>query len=635
MQERGSRSREPAARSEKTGPVPAEYLTMAAGGCVLDVHDRMALPGGSGGVPQFWLGVVIETIDGQGATEAPQESEARLQALLSSLDDLVFELDENGTYLKIWTANDALLAVPRGELIGRTHREALGEEIGLSLANVIVQVLETGRSQFWEYCLEVPAGIRWFQGRVASIAGSEGPLRRLCLLVRDITEQKAAEQARDRAEEQLRHQALYDGLTGLPNRTLFHDRVEHALAAARRENEEVAVLMLDLDRFKEINDTLGHAAGDEVLREVARRLSKVTRGGDSIARLGGDEFGVLLPNTPETDAAMVVSRVSSCLEESIVVHDLPLNIDVSVGLAAFPKDGGDADLLMQHADVAMYVAKTANGGFARYESSADPHKPDRLSLIGELRGALERGELVLHYQPQLTLSTGNIMAVEALLRWQHPQRGLIPPDEFIPLVQETGLIKPLTHYVLDLALRQCRSWMDHGRPMRVAVNLAMRNLIDADLPSDVADLLRLNGVPVDLLELEITESAVIADPLRTKAVLARLAKMRVRLSVDDFGTGYSSLTYLTRLPIDEIKIDRSFVTDMSSSPDNEVVVRSTIDLARNLGKQVVAEGVETADVLQRLEELGCHLAQGYYVSRPLPIEELDVWLAKSASLSTV
>ena len=577
---------------------------------------------------------MIEATEHQGATEALRESEARLQALLSSLDDLVFEIDEDGTYLEIWTANDDLLAVPRAELLGKTHREALGEEIGRSLAKVIRQVLETDRPHFWDYSLAVPAGIRWFQGRVAPIAGSESCSRKPCLLVRDITEQKAAEHARDQAEEQLRHQALYDGLTGLPNRMLFHDRVKHALVAAQRESEELAVLMLDLDRFKEINDTLGHAAGDDVLREVASRLSKVTRKGDSIARLGGDEFSILLPNASETDAAMVVSRVSSCLEEPIVVQDLPLRVDASIGFAAFPRDGGDADLLIQHADVAMYAAKAANGGFAMYERFADPHTPDRLALIGELRGALEREEIVLYYQPQMTLSTGGIMAVEALIRWQHPQRGLIPPDEFIPFVQETGLIKPLTHYVLDRALRQCRAWMDQGRPMKVAVNLAMRNLLDADLPVDVADLLKLNGVSTDLLVLEITESAVISDPLRTEAVLARLAKMGVRLSVDDFGTGYSSLTYLTRLPIDEIKIDRSFVTNMNSSADKEVVVRSTIDLARNLGKQVVAEGVETAGVLQRLEELGCHLVQGYYVSRPLPAEELDAWLAESASLST-
>ena len=576
---------------------------------------------------------MTETTERRGVTEALRESEARLQALLSSLDDLVFEIDEDGTYLEIWTANDDLLAVPRAELLGKTHREALGEEIGLSLAKVISQVLETDRPHFWNYSLAVPAGIRWFQGRVAPIAGSGGSSRKLCLMVRDITEQKVAEQARDQAEEQLRHQALYDGLTGLPNRTLFHDRVKHALVAARRESEELAVLMLDLDRFKEINDTLGHAAGDDVLREVAWRLSKVTREGDSIARLGGDEFSILLPNASETDAAMVVSRVSSCLEEPIVVQDLPLRVDASIGLAAFPRDGGDADLLIQHADVAMYAAKAANGGFAMYERFADPHTPDRLALIGELRGALEREELVLYYQPQMTLSTGGVMAVEALIRWQHPQRGLIPPDEFIPFVQETGLIKPLTHYVLDRALRQCRTWMDQGRPMKVAVNLAMRNLLDADLPVDVADLLKLNGVSTNLLVLEITESAVICDPLRTEAVLARLARMGVRLSVDDFGTGYSSLTYLTRLPIHEIKIDRSFVTNMNSSADKEVVVRSTIDLARNLGKQVVAEGVETAEVLQRLEELGCHLVQGYYVSRPLPAEELDAWLAESASLS--
>jgi len=578
---------------------------------------------------------VTETTERRGVTEALRESEARLQALLSSLDDLVFEIDEDGTYLEIWTANDDLLAVPRAELLGKTHREALGEEIGLSLAKVISQVLETDRPHFWNYSLAVPAGIRWFQGRVAPIAGSGGSSRKLCLMVRDITEQKVAEQARDQAEEQLRHQALYDGLTGLPNRTLFHDRVKHALVAARRESEELAVLMLDLDRFKEINDTLGHAAGDDVLREVAWRLSKVTREGDSIARLGGDEFSILLPNASETDAAMVVSRVSSCLEEPIVVQDLPLRVDASIGLAAFPRDGGDADLLIQHADVAMYAAKAANGGFAMYERFADPHTPDRLALIGELRGALEREELVLYYQPQMTLSTGGVMAVEALIRWQHPQRGLIPPDEFIPFVQETGLIKPLTHYVLDRALRQCRTWMDQGRPMKVAVNLAMRNLLDADLPVDVADLLKLNGVSTNLLVLQITESAVICDPLRTEAVLARLARMGVRLSVDDFGTGYSSLTYLTRLPIDEIKIDRSFVTNMNTSADKEVVVRSTIDLARNLGKQVVAEGVETAGVLQRLEELGCHLVQGYFVSKPLPAAELDAWLAESAGLSTI
>ncbi|MGA2802904.1 MAG: EAL domain-containing protein [Acidimicrobiales bacterium] len=573
-----------------------------------------------------------EALEHLEATEALRQSEARLKALLSSLDDLVFELDENGTYLEIWTANDTLLAVPRDALLGKTHREALGEEIGLSLARVISQVLETDRPQFWEYRLEVPAGVRWFQGRVAPIAGPEGASRKLCLLVRDITEQKAAERARDEAEEQLRHQALYDGLTGLPNRMLFHDRVKHALTEARRDNQKLALLMLDLDRFKEINDTLGHAAGDEVLREVAWRLSRVTRGSDSIARLGGDEFSILLRNASESDAAVVVSRVSSCLEEPIIVQDLPLRVDASIGLAAFPRDGGDADLLIQHADVAMYAAKAANGGFAVYESSADPHTPDRLALIGELRDALEREELVLYYQPQLTLSTGSVMAVEALIRWQHPQRGLVPPDEFIPLVQETGLIKPLTHYVLDRALRQCRSWTELGRPMKVAVNLAMRNLIDADLPSDVADLLELNGVSADHLVLEITESAVISDPLRTEAVLARLAKMGVRLSVDDFGTGYSSLTYLTRLPIDEIKIDRSFVTNMNSSPDKEVIVRSTIDLARNLGKQVVAEGVETAIVLQRLEELGCHQVQGYYVSKPLPAENLDTWLAESGKL---
>jgi diguanylate cyclase (GGDEF)-like protein len=505
-------------------------------------------------------------------------------------------------------------------------REVLGEELGLQMVRAVRRALDTDAPEIFEFSLEVPAGIRWFQVRMARIAGPGAP-RSACLLTRDITAQKVVEQARDDAEKQLRHQALYDGLTDLPNRTLFHERLDRALRSARRAQEQLAVLMLDVDRFKEINDTLGHAAGDAVLREVGRRLSTLTRDGDSVARLGGDEFGILLANASEEDAAAVAARLTACLEESIVVDDLPLNIDVSAGLATFPEDGQSADLLLRRADVAMYTAKTASSGFARYDSSLDPQTPDRLALVGEFRGALERGELVLYYQPQVGLGTGAVVAAEALIRWLHPQRGLISPDDFIPLVQETGLVKPLTHYVLDLALRQCRKWIESGRPLRVAVNLAMRNLIDVEFPHEVSELLERYGVPAELLTLEITEGSVIADPRRTEAVLGRLAAMGVRLSVDDFGTGYSSLTYLTRLPVDEIKIDRSFVTNMSSSPANEVIVRSTIDLARNLGKEVVAEGVETVEVLLRLEALGCDLVQGYYMTRPLPADEFDRWIS--------
>jgi diguanylate cyclase (GGDEF)-like protein len=545
---------------------------------------------------------------------------------LASLDDLVFELDEHGTYLRAWTTDESLLVAPRNELLGQTLGEALGEEIGPRLFHALRRALGTGRPEIVEYCLEVPAGTRWFQGRLAPILGPGGH-QTVCLLVRDITAQELAESARREAEGQLRRQALYDGLTGLPNRALFRERLDHELKVARRALRDLAVLMLDVDRFKEINDTLGHSAGDEVLKEFARRLSAVTRESDSVARLGGDEFAVLLSSVSEDDGARVVARLSKSLEAPILVDDLPLHIDVSVGMAAFRQDGEDVDLLLRRADIAMYLAKAANAGFALYDGSLDPHQPDRLALAGELRGALDRGELVLHYQPQLSLSEGGgVVAAEALLRWQHPRRGLIPPDDFIPTVQETSLIKPLTHYVLDRALRQCRAWMDQGRPLRVAVNLAMRNLIDEDLPRDVAELLRLHAVPPHLLELEITESSVVADPRRTEPVLARLAGIGTRLSVDDFGTGYSSLTYLMRLPVAGIKIDRTFVTEMATAPEKAVIARSIIDLAHNLGKEVVAEGVETADVLAILQGLGCHLAQGYLMSPPLPADKFTSWL---------
>ena len=387
--------------------------------------------------------------------------------------------------------------------------------------------------------------------------------------------------------------------------------------------------MVDADHFKEINDTLGHQAGDEVLRQLAARLVTAARATDSVGRLGGDEFGVLLPNASSSAAKTVAARLSRVLEDPIFVDTLPINVDVSVGAVTFPDDGDKLETLLRHADIAMYQAKRFGSGFFHYDPQSDRSHPEMLSLIGELRGALDRGELVLYFQPQLSLATDAVPAVEVLIRWLHPRHGLLLPADFIPLVQETSLVRPLTLFVLDEALRHCRQWMDEGHAMRVGVNLAMRNLIDDALPVDVSRLLKRHRVPASQLELEITEGSVIAEPRRAEAVLARLAALGVRLSIDDFATGYSSLTYLTRLPVAEVKIDKSFVTEMTGDPEKEKIVRSTIELASSLGKEVVAEGVETEDILERLKDYGCHLAQGFWVSRPLPAEEFERWLRGS------
>jgi diguanylate cyclase len=463
------------------------------------------------------------------------------------------------------------------------------------------------------------------QGRVIRDEGGR-PLW-LDGVIFDASRRKAAEDARDLAEAELRHQALYDGLTGLPNRMHFTEHLDQTLRGCHRAGDELAVLMLDLDRFKEINDTLGHAAGDVVLQGVASRLASITREGDLIARLGGDEFALLLPHSGEEGAVSVAERVVTCVVEPIAVEGVLLNVDISTGLAVYPRDGSDADSLVRRADVAMYAAKRRNAGFVSYHPSLDHHEPDQLALVGELRGGLERGELVLYYQPILDLSTGQVPKVEALVRWSHPQRGLVPPDQFIPLVREMAIVTSLTRYVLDRALDQCVRWRDEGREIGVAVNVAMRDLIDVAFPQEVAELLAVHSVPPRLLSLEITEQSVMADPHRTRTILSQLSAMGVHLSIDDFGTGFSSLTYLTHLPVDEVKIDRSFVTNMANAPGDEAIVRSTIELAKNLGKQVVGEGVETAEILEHLRWLGCNAAQGYYLSLPLPSEELDqrIW----------
>jgi diguanylate cyclase (GGDEF)-like protein len=427
------------------------------------------------------------------------------------------------------------------------------------------------------------------------------------------------------------HQALHDSLTGLANRALFRDRAQQAILAANREGIQVAILLMDLDRFKDINDTLGHHSGDLLLQEVAHRLTGTLREGDTVARLGGDEFAVVLPRVLEASAAVEAARrIRKAVEEPLVLQNLVVRVEPSIGIAVYPEHGDDVDLLIQHADVAMYVAKAANSGHELYDADVDEHNPYRLTLVGELRHAIDENQLVLHYQPKAELATGEIKGVEALVRWKHPTRGLLQAGDFISVAQRTGLIKPLTLWVLDSALSQCRRWHDEGFELSVAVNLSARNLLDLQLPQDIASLLDKWNVAPGWLELEITESTIMADPVRAIEVLTRLSDMGVGFSVDDFGTGYSSLAYLKRLPVSELKIDRSFVMNMSKDDNDAIIVRSTIDLGRNLGLRVVAEGVETEDVWHSLQGLGCDTAQGYYLSRPVSPEELTPWLRSTA-----
>ena len=429
------------------------------------------------------------------------------------------------------------------------------------------------------------------------------------------------------ASVRLRRQALHDALTDLPNRTLLQRRAERGL----RGGELGAILLIDLDRFKEVNDTLGHNHGDELLIEVAGRLRAALRRGDTLARLGGDEFAVLLPDLPHRAAAAeLAGRLRDALRRPFALRGVAVELEASVGVALYPEHGTDFGTLVQRADVAMYDAKRGHSGVETYAAERDPYSADRLGLLAELRRAIEEDELVLHYQPKIALGSGAVTGVEALVRWQHPTRGLLSPAEFVPLAERTGAIADLTRWVLDTALAQCRAWRDEGFDVPVAVNLAAANIVDIALPAAVGELLAKHGVPGSRLECEISEHTVMADPVRATEVLARLRALGVRLSLDDFGTGHSSLAYLKRLPLDEVKIDRSFVSGMAGDENDAVIVRSTIDLARNLGLAVVAEGVEDAETLRGLAELRCDTAQGFHVSRPLPAERVGDWLRDQA-----
>ncbi|MGH2710865.1 MAG: putative bifunctional diguanylate cyclase/phosphodiesterase [Actinomycetota bacterium] len=431
----------------------------------------------------------------------------------------------------------------------------------------------------------------------------------------------------ERREREKEHQASHDSLTGLPNRVLFLDRLDEAITSARENRRGVAVMILDLDHFKDINDTLGHHYGDLLLQEIGPKLQSLLREEDTIARLGGDEFGIILPELQSLDTAVdVVTRLLEQLEAPIPVEGFTLDVSASIGISLFPEHSEDVETLLRRADVAMYVAKEARNGYELYSPERDRYSPARLAMLGQVRPAIENGEFVLHYQPRAQMSDGAVRGVEALVRWKHPQRGLLAPEEFIPVVERTVALAPLTHFVLEEALKQSATWRRIGIDLSMSVNLSPRNLIDPNLPEQVLHLLDKWAVPPSSLIIEITESTLMADSARCTEVLAQLAAAGVELSIDDFGTGYSSLGYLKRVPVTELKIDRSFVINMGADPNDRLIVRAAVDLSHNLGLRVVAEGVESYETWRELESFECDIVQGYFLSRPLPDEGFRRWL---------
>ncbi len=557
-----------------------------------------------------------------------RRSEERFELAVAGTNDGIWDWDVLADKAYFSPRLKQMLSLDGVENLFANPKQVIVDKVAqndhLSLLSKLESYLQKGEGDnLFQAEFRMPAGNdnRWLMMRGKAIRGPMGQAVRISGSLTDITEHKAQEAV-------IEHQALHDTLTGLPNRALLRDRLQHAIRVATRQNTYLALLVMDLDRFKDINDTLGHRVGDLVLQQVGTRLQNTLRPSDTVARLGGDEFAVLLSVMDATYANHVAQKIILALKKVFELGRHSLYVGGSLGIAVFPEHGQDAETLIQHADVAMYLAKRSNSGCAFYDARQDRYSVTRLALEKDLHDAIDNNALELYYQPQVDMHNRRVVGVEALLRWKHPQRGMVPPDEMIPIAEQTGLIKPLTMWVLNTAMHQCEAWRRQGFQLKVAVNLSVWNLQDPTLVDALKAIFATWNIPASCLEIEITESAMMADPDHALEVLTELNNMGVHLAVDDFGTGFSSLAYLKKLPVHSLKIDKSFVIGMAKEENDIMIVRSTIELAHNLGLSVVAEGVESQEIMELLGRHGCDVAQGYHLGRPMPLTDVTRYLVE-------